>query len=146
MDGSTPINAFAVNDVITNKRLLDRAKSGALEFVTELNPTQRNTAGLTNALRAANATVTFIRDAEDETDNSIYSVYINNVESYNGYAAFLDNDVILKSTGETEIATISNVQGPEANTYSGEILYTENVQAVLRDPDQVEDIKIILDF
>ena len=80
------------------------------------------------------------------TDNSIYSVYINNVESYNGYAAFIENDVILKSTGETEIATISNVQGPEANTYSGEILYTEHVQAVLRDPDQVEDIKIILDF
>ena len=146
MDGSTPVNAFAVNDVITNKRLLDVAKSGALEFVTELGPSERNTAGLTNALRAANATVTFIRDAEDETDNSIYSMYINNVESYNGYAAFLDNDVILKSTGETEIATISDVQGPEANTYSGEILYTENVQAVLRDPDQVEDIKIILDF
>lgn len=146
MSGSTPLNAFTVNDVITNKRLLDKAKSGALEFVTDLSSAVRNTNGLLNATRGANATVTFIRDAEDETDNSIYSVYINNVESYNGYAAFIDNDVILKSTGETEIATISNVQGPEANTYSGEILYTEHVQAVLRDPDQVEDIKIILDF
>lgn len=146
MDGDTPVNALQVNDVITNKRILDRAKDGTLEFVTILSPTERDTKGMINALRGANATVTFIRDAEDETDTSIYSVYINNVESYNAYPAFQDNDVILKSDGETEIATISNVQGPEANTYSGEILYAENVQAVTRDPDQIEDIKIILDF
>ena len=62
MSGSTPLNAFTVNDVITNKRLLDRAKSGALEFVTDLSSTVRNTNGLLNATRGANATVTFIRD------------------------------------------------------------------------------------
>jgi len=146
MDGSTPINPLAVNDVITNKRVLLRSKAGTMEFVTELGASERANKGLVNALRAANATVTYIRDAEDESDVSIYSVYINNVESYANYPAFVINDVILKSTSETEVGTILDLQGPEANTYSGEILYVENVQPVLRDPEQIEDIKIILDF
>lgn len=146
MDGSTPINPLAVNDVLTNKRVLNRAKNGTLEFITELGSVERENNALVNALRAANATITYIRDAEDESDNSIYSVYINNVESYANYPAFQDNDTILKSTSETEIGTVLDVQGPEANTYSGEILYVENIQPTLRDPDQIEDIKIILDF
>ena len=146
MDGSTPINALQVNDVLTNKRLLDKAKDGSLEFVTELGASERNNKALVNALRGANATVTYIRDAEDESDTSIYSVYINNVESYANYPAFQVNDVVLKSTSETEIGSVLDLQGPEANTYSGEILYVENIQPVLRDPDQIEDIKIILDF
>lgn len=146
MDGDTPINPLAVNDVITNKRVLDRSKNGTMEFVTELGSVERENNALVNALRAANATVTYIRDAEDESDTSIYSVYINNVESYANYPAFVTNDVILKSTSETEIGSVLDIQGPEANTYSGEILYVENVQPVLRDPDQIEDIKIILDF
>jgi len=146
MDGSTPLNPFSVNDEITNKRVLDKAKDGTLEFVTELSPSGRNTKALRNAFRAANATITYIRDDETSSDDSIYSMYINNVESYADYPAFQDNDVLLIRTDETEIATVLNVQGPEANTYSGEILYAENVQAVTREPGQVEDIKIILDF
>lgn len=62
------------------------------------------------------------------------------------YAAFTKDDVILKSTAETEIATVEALKGPEANTFSGELLYAENVQVVLRDLEQTEDIKIILDF
>lgn len=86
---------------------------------------------------------------EDETvnDPSFYTVYINNVEGYGPYnPPFTKDDVILRSTSESEIATIEAIKGPEANTFSGEIMYIENIQAVTRDPDQTEDIKIVLDF
>jgi hypothetical protein len=52
----------------------------------------------------------------------------------------------LKRGNATKIATVSSIKGPEANTFSGEFIYTENVQKVTRDVDQTEDIKIILDF
>ena len=146
MDGSTPINALAPRDIITNKRNLLRARSGALEFITELSPTQRNTDALKKALHAANANIVYIRDDETVSDPSFYTVYINNVESYGNYPAFTKDDVILKSTAETEIATVEALKGPEANTFSGQLLYAENVQVVERDVDQTEDIKIILDF
>jgi hypothetical protein len=146
MDGSTPINALVPRDIITNKRNLLRARSGALEFITELSPTQRNTDALKKALHAANANIVYIRDDETVSDPSFYTVYINNVESYGNYPAFTKDDVILKSTAETEIATVEALKGPEANTFSGQLLYAENVQVVERDVEQTEDIKIILDF
>ena len=146
MDGTDPINPLQVGDIITTKRMRDRAELGLLEFVTELSPSVRTTNALRNALRGANGQVVYIREDEGESDPSYYSLYINNVESYANYNAFQVNDVILKSTSETEIATVIQVQGPEANTFSGQILFTENVQPVSRDPEQIEDLKIILDF
>jgi hypothetical protein len=146
MDGSTPVNALEVNDTITNERNRLRAELGELEFVTELGPTAREAAALTNAVKAANANVVYIRDDETESDPSFFTVYINNVESYSDYAAFTKDDVILTSDSETKVATVEAIKGPEANTFSGEIIFTENVSAVTRDPEQIEDIKIILDF
>lgn len=146
MDGSTPQNPLAVRDIITNERNRLRAELGTLEFVTELSPTVRATNALANAVEAANANIVYIRDDETQSDPSFYTVYINNVESYANYPAFVKDDVILKSTSETQVATVEAIKGPEANTFSGEILFTENIQAVTRDPEQTEDIKIILDF
>jgi hypothetical protein len=146
MSGSTPINALQENDTITNERNRLRAELGSLEFVTELGPQAREDAALANAVKAANANIVYIREDENESDPSFYTMYINNVESYSDYAAFVKDDVILKSDSETKIATVEAIKGPEANTFSGEVIYTENLQAVTRDPEQVEDIKIILDF
>ncbi len=146
MDGSTPQNPLVVGDTITNERNRLRAELGTLEFVTELGQTARESAALTNAVLAANADIVYIREDETESDPSFYSVYINNVESYSDYAAFTKDDVILKSTSDTQVATVESIKGPEANTFSGEILYVEHIQAVTRDPEQTEDIKIILDF
>jgi len=146
MDGTTPINAFSVGDTITNERNRLRAELGELEFVTELGSAARKASSLANAVKGANANIVFLRDDEIESDPSFYTVYINNVDSYSDYAAFVKDDVLLKSTSDTKIATVETIKGPEANTYSGEIIYTENLQAVTRDPEQIEDIKIILDF
>ena len=42
--------------------------------------------------------------------------------------------------------SVSTINGPEANTFSGQFLHTENITKVTRSVDQTEDIKIILDF
>jgi hypothetical protein len=131
-------------DTLTTERMRLRAELGELEFVTELSPTVREAKSLSNALRGANCNVVYVR--EDETQNGLYTAYINNVQSYANYPPFVKDDVILKSDSEEKIATVEAIKGPEANTFSGEIVYTENVQVVERDPDQQEDIKIILDF
>jgi hypothetical protein len=146
MDGDDPINPFNVNDVVTTLRLKDLAAAGGLGFITELGPSARQTASLQNALLGANGTIIYIRDAEDESDSSYYSLYLNNIESYGNITPFEVNDVLLKSTSAAEVATITEVSGPEANTFSGELLYFENIQVTTRDPDQIEDLKIIIDF
>lgn len=146
MDGSTPQNPLEVRDVITNERTRLKAELGTLQFVTDLSPITRATNALANAVKGANANIVYIRKDETETDPSFYTVYLNNVEGYADNVPFTKDDVILRSTSEQEIATVEAIKGPEANTFSGEILYVENIQAVTRDPEQTEDIKIVLDF
>jgi hypothetical protein len=50
--------------------------------------------------------------------------------------------------GETEQTTciIRSVIQPEIKKFDGEILYLENRRAVLRSPEQTEDIKAIIEF
>lgn len=146
MSDDEPQNPLAVRDIITNERTRLKAELGTLQFVTDLSPVTRASNSLTNAVKGANANIVFIRDDETQTDTSFYTVYLNNVEGYADNVPFTKDDVILKSTSETQVATVEAIKGPEANTFSGQILYIENVQAVTRDPDQVEDIKIVLDF
>ena len=142
----TLIGTIANNDILTNERNRLRAELGLSEFVTELGTAAREESALANAVKAANANVVYTRDDETVDDEYFHTVYINNVESYSNYAAFVRDDYILKSTSETKLATVEGIKGPEANTFSGEIIFTENIQAVTRNPDQIEDIKIILDF
>lgn len=146
MNNNVPINSFVVGDSITNERIRFRAEQGTLEFITELNDFQRRQASLENAFKGANANIVFIEDDATETDTSFYNIYVNDVNSYGQYVPFATDDFLLKRTGQIKIATIKGLSGPEANTFSGEILYTSNVQKVVRDDEQTEDIKIILDF
>jgi hypothetical protein len=111
-----------------------------------LNPIIRTNQAANNATFGANGDVVFVKRDETESDTSFYNVYINNVQSFSNRVPFTNDDIILKRGSATKIATISSIKGPEANTFSGEFIYTENVQKVTRDVDQTEDIKIILDF
>jgi len=146
MANNTPVNPLETLDVITNERNRLRAELGELEFVTELNPLKRADQSMKFALQGANAHIVHISDDETESDPTFYVAYINNVESYGEYAPFTKDDVILKAGDATAVATVETIKGPEANTFSGEVIYTENTRVVTRDPDQIEDIKIILDF
>lgn len=146
MDNNDPINPLQAGDTITNERLRFRAEQGTLEFITDLNDSDRKANALAQAFKAANANVIALEDAQDETDTSFYTLYVNDVNSYADYVPFATDDVILANESATKVATIKDAFGPEANTFSGEILYTSNVQKIVRDDEQTEDIKIILDF
>jgi len=146
MDGVDPINPLRADDIITNERNRLAAELGTLEFVTTLGTVQRRNESLKNAVQGANANIVYIREDETNSDSSFYNVYLNSVQSYSNHVAFTKDDIILNSTSETPVATVEAIKGPEANTFSGEILYTENIRAVDRTPEQIEDIKIILDF
>ena len=133
--------------LITHERARLDAALGTLQFVTELSPTARDTNAMSNAVKSANATVVYIRDDETQSDASFYTVYINNIGSYGGAGIpWTKDDEILKSSSATKVATVSTINGPEANTYSGEFIHTENISKVTRAEDQTEDIKIVLDF
>jgi hypothetical protein len=149
MDNDIVVNPLQESDTITNKRVLDLALSGSLEFVTQLGGTALEAAALTNALQAANANIVLIHNVTENgvvADASHHIMYINSVESFGNYVPFSTNDIILKSGSIIEVATIESIAGSEANTFSGEILYTENITVAQRDPEQIEDIQLILDF
>ena len=146
MQLTVPQNPLAPRDVITNERNRLRAELGHLEFVTSLGVQARKNEALANSLQAANAQIVFIREDEKQDDSSFFTAYLNNVSSYSNYLPFTVDDIILKAGSETKIATVKQVKKPEANTISGKILYTENISAATKSLDQIEDIKIILDF
>jgi len=146
MDGNNPVNQFVGDDIITNERNRLAAELGTLEFVTTLGSVQRRSDSMVNAVQGANAHIVYIREDETQSDSSFYTAYLNNVQSYSNHVPFTKDDILLKNTSDTPVATIEAIKGPEANTFSGEILYTENIRAVSRTPEQIEDIKIILDF
>lgn len=146
MNNDEPVNAIQVGDIITNERNRLRAEIGQLEFVTELSPAARLSSSLRNAVRSANANVVFVENTPEEVDPSFYTLYLNNVNSYGEYAAFTKDDILMTSLSDIKVATVETIRGPEANTFSGSILYTENIEPVVRDTAQTEDIRIILDF
>jgi len=147
MENNIPQNPFVVGDEITNERMRFRAALGRLEFITETNNTTLENQAMNNAIFGANGTVYFTKaDDSGARDSSFYNVYLNRVDSYSNYVPFTNDDELLKRGNETIVATVADIQGPEANTYSGEFIYSENIRKVTKDVEQVEDIKIILDF
>jgi hypothetical protein len=46
----------------------------------------------------------------------------------------------------TTTVTITSVQEPQIETYSGEVLYVKNSEPILRDNDQLEQIKLVVSF
>jgi len=146
MDGDLPNNPLYADDIITNERMRLAAQLGTLEFVTELVPQDREDNAMRNALQGANAQIIYIRDDEVKDDTSFYTIYLNSVQSNGERIAFAKDDTILKKGSEEKIAVIEDYVYPEANTFSGDVLYVENIEKVTKDPDQLEDIKVILDF
>jgi hypothetical protein len=146
--GAPPVNPLVAGDTITQKRVKVAAEQGTLQFVTELSSVDRASSdtAMKNAVKGANADIIYIRDDEVTSDNSFFTMYINNVESYADIVPFTKDDVLFKRGSPIEVATVSTITGPEANTFSGQFLHTENISKITRSLDQTEDIKIILDF
>lgn len=75
-----------------------------------------------------------------DTDNSIIRYHQNETT---GYKNFSTGGTI--TTGSTS-ATISALNNPEVEPFSGKILYLENRAPVSRATDQTEDIKLVVEF
>lgn len=61
-----------------------------------------------------------------------------------GYVQFDALEVITSNTGGT--GTIGSIVNPEIEPFSGEILFLENREPVDRDAQQIEDVKLIIEF
>jgi len=74
-------------------------------------------------------------------DDQTNELWLNNV---NGT---LDTGLQLRSTATPDLSVIIlDVNDPEIQLYSGELLYIKNNESVVRDDDQTEQVKIIVSF
>ena len=73
-----------------------------------------------------------------DTDNNY--LYINNITGPIG------GSQILKSVDSGVVTPILEISSSEIKLYSGDVLYIENRKNVVRDKDQIEQVKIVLTF
>ena len=77
-------------------------------------------------------------------NNSATITYIQN--PLTGYGSFSGTTVQISGVDSAATAEISQIVDEEVKKFEGEILYLENRRPVLREKDQVEDIKTIIEF
>jgi hypothetical protein len=73
-----------------------------------------------------------------DTDNNY--LYINNI------TGAITGSQIIKSVSSGVVTPILSVDPSQIKLYSGDVLYIENRKNVVRDKDQIEQIKIVLTF
>lgn len=78
-------------------------------------------------------------DSIDTTNGIIY--YHQDADT--GYGSFSVGDTI--SSGVVN-ATIDSLTDPDFDTFSGQILYLENRNSIDRATDQIEDVKLVIEF
>jgi hypothetical protein len=61
-----------------------------------------------------------------------------------GFASFSASELLNNGSGTT--ATLGSITIPEADKYTGELLYIENISPVTRNINQTEDIKLVLEL
>jgi len=62
------------------------------------------------------------------------------------YGSFAVDDTIKDNGGDGITATISSINSADLVPYSGDILYIENTNPITREPNQTEQINIIINF
>lgn len=76
--------------------------------------------------------------------NNIITFVQDTVSGFGDFTPAIGQVLTGGTSGAT--ATLTAVIDPEVNRYSGDIIYLENRRAILRAPDQLEDIKLIIEF
>ena len=56
------------------------------------------------------------------------------------------NGATITGSSSNTTATISVITNPGLEPYSGDILYVENRVAITRATDQIEDVKVVVEF
>jgi len=164
--GSNPVNELGGFYTITNIEL-DGAEGGDIATDNEyrqlgmiLNPYDFGTSNVSNAttlrttksLTLTNVNGTFQPDDTITGQTSGVSAYIDSVdgstiyyhqEEGTGYGSFTNGEQINAGSVTADISALGD---PEAEPFSGQIIYLENRAAVDRATDQIEDVKLILEF
>ena len=76
-----------------------------------------------------------------DTDNNTIRFH---QEAATGYTDFAPTETITASSGGS--VSVTAVNDPEVDKFTGEVLYIENRSAVNRATDQIEDVKLVLEF
>lgn len=76
-------------------------------------------------------------------DNNDNVLYVNNIE---GNAAATTAETIYQKDNPTAAAKIFTVDVPDINIFTGEILYIENKEKIIRSDDQTETVKLVVEF
>ena len=107
---------------------------------------------------AAGATPTsgvlkYFQSPEYHTDNGVVRGFVSNAAKLiTGQTSLLTGAVeTTYSTGGAVLPLLglsftSGMSNPEVAKYSGDILYVENRRLITRAPDQIEDIKLVIEF
>ena len=80
-------------------------------------------------------------------DGQVYPFEANGAVDVTGAASAADGNVDTTNNGTLEGITLTNGLGtPEIANNSGDIIYIENRRLITRAPDQIEDIKLVIEF
>ena len=80
-------------------------------------------------------------------DGQVYPLEANGAVDVTGAASAADGNVDTTNNGTLEGITLTNGLGtPEIANNSGDIIYIENRRLITRAPDQIEDIKLVIEF
>ena len=78
-----------------------------------------------------------------DTDNDATNETVYLLEKFPGIS--VSSTLTNKTTGETGM-TINTIANPEISNHSGEILYIDNRRPITRDANQVETLKVTVNF
>ena len=85
--------------------------------------------------------------AEHLHNGAVYAFEANGAVNVDGTASAADGNVDTVYNGTLEGVTLANGLGlPEVANNSGDIIYIENRRLITRAPDQIEDIKLVIEF
>jgi hypothetical protein len=103
-----------------------------------------------DALSTTNGTLKYIQNPENHKNNGVVRSFVSNganpvVGQLSGASgtvntALANGTVLLGSTFNGGLAS------PEIKNNSGEVIYIENRRTITRAPDQIEDIKLVIEF
>ena len=80
-------------------------------------------------------------------NGAVYPFEANGAVDVGGAASAADGNVDTTYNGTLEGITLANGLGyPELANNSGDIIYIENRRLITRAPDQIEDIKLVIEF
>lgn len=167
--GSDPLRELGGSKLIINMRLLDD-EEGKLPITNEFrqvaiiqDPYIFNTSNVsTNTVVSQYMTLTLNGTSVDyDEDEIVYQGGSLATATFTGTVLEWDSSnsrIKLTNTtgtpttdlliGNTSVATrfVDSVTNPDLEPYSGELIYTNNIQPISRAADQTEDFKIVLKF